>query len=303
MRVLLIAGGWSSEREVSLSGAGKIQEALLRLGHAVDFFDLSESFAQLPDRARACDFAFINLHGSPGEDGLVQAMLDRAGCPYQGAGPAGSFLALHKAASKTLFRDAGLPTPAWVLIPRGQQAPLPDSLRLPVFVKPNMGGSSLGAGRVTRAEEFAPALAAVFALGEDALVEEMVPGQEITCGVLDGKPLPLILIRPAKGAEFFDYAAKYQPQGAEEICPAPIPEALTARIQELAVAAHQSLGLAGYSRADFMVRDGEPWLLEVNTLPGMTATSLLPQAAARVGLSFEALVARLIELGLAARRA
>ncbi len=299
MRVLLIAGGWSSEREVSLSGGEKIRSALTALGHEVDFLDPLTSFADLPARARACDFAFINLHGSPGEDGLIQAMLDRVGCPYQGAGPAGSFLALHKAASKVLFADSGIPTPAWALIPRNVPAVFPEALRLPVFVKPNMGGSSLGAGKVERIEDFGPACAAVFALGEEALVEELIPGEEVTCGVLDGEPLPLILIRPAAGAAFFDYAAKYTPQGAEEICPAPIPEDQTRRIQELAVAAHKALGLRGYSRADFIMHQGEPWLLEVNTLPGMTATSLLPQSAARVGLNFEALVARLIELGLA----
>lgn len=303
MRVLLIAGGWSGEREVSLAGGEKIRSALLALGHQVDVLDPLHDFKDLPARAGACGFAFLNLHGSPGEDGLIQAMLDRAGCPYQGSGPAGSFLALHKAASKVLFARADIPTPAWALVPRGAASGLPASLSLPVFVKPNMGGSSLGAGRVDRAEDLPAALAAVFALGEDALVEEMVEGLEVTCGILDQTPLPLILIRPGAGSPFFDYHSKYAQDGAEEICPAPIPEDQAARIRELALAAHRALGLAGYSRADFMLRDGQPWLLEVNTLPGMTRTSLLPQAAAQAGMDFEALIARLMELGLAARPA
>ncbi len=299
MRVILVAGGWSNEREVSLSGAKGVGRAIEALGHDLRVVDLSHGFDALIEAARQADFAFINLHGSPGEDGLVQAVLDANGCPYQGTGPAGSFLALHKAASKSVLRAKGLPTPDWDFLP----APPPDGWRptvgYPLFAKPNMGGSSVGMRPVRTPDELGPALETIFAMDEEALLETFVPGQEITCSVLDGRPLPLIAIRPLGDSEFFDYTAKYTPRMAEEICPAPIDPALATRIGDLAVQAHDALGLEGYSRADFMVQNGEPTILEVNTLPGMTHTSLLPRSAAAAGMSFADLIARLMDLGLA----
>lgn len=301
MRMILIAGGWSTEREVSLSGAKGISEALKRLGHEVRFLDPALEFAQIVPLAAGADFAFLNLHGAPGEDGLIQAMLEEAGCPYQGAGPKASFLALNKAAAKAVYEKHGLRTPAWQLftnIPDEAHAP---GLPLPLFVKPNNGGSSVGMSRVDAAEDFLPALEKVFALGEPALVETCVPGQELTCAVLGESALPPIMIRPRPGTVFFDYANKYDKNGAEEICPAPVSPQLTAEIQAMATAAHKALGIAGYSRSDFMVaEDGTPYILETNTLPGMTPTSLLPKAAAAVGMDFDALVAELVRLGLAA---
>lgn len=300
MRVLLIAGGWSNEREVSLSGARKIESALRNLGHQVTFCDPSADFARLLDLAREHDFAFLNLHGSPGEDGLIQALLDRAGCPYQGAGPAGSFLALNKAAAKVVFERRGLPTPAWALACTPQDRERVKALGLPLFVKPNTGGSSLGMSLVRDEAGLDPALELVFGMGQPALAEVFVPGVELTCAVLGDRALPLIMIRP-KGAVFFDYKNKYDADGAEEICPAPVDGAVTRTVQDLAVKAHEALGLTGYSRADFIFSGGRAFLLEVNTLPGMTPTSLLPRAAATVGLDFPALIAELIRLGLEER--
>jgi D-alanine-D-alanine ligase len=297
MRILLIAGGWSDEREVSLSGARGIEDALRALGHEVVSFDPADRLVELPGVARNADFAFLNLHGAPGEDGLIQAMLERAGCPYQGTGPAGSFLALHKAAAKALFLDAGLLTPAWEYL----TAPPPESwepaIGYPLYVKPNLGGSSVGMGRAGDRTQLDAILALAFRHGSEVLVEEAVPGEEVTVAVLGNESLPAILIRPRRG-EFFDYASKYEQGGAEELCPAPISGTLTSRTAQIALEAHRVLGLQGYSRADFMVMDEVPYLLEVNTLPGMTPTSLLPQAAAAAGLDFPALVARLIELGM-----
>lgn len=297
MRVLLIAGGWSDEREVSLSGARGIENALFALGHEVILFDPTDRLTELPDAARNADFAFLNLHGAPGEDGLVQALLDRVGCPYQGAAPAGSFLALHKAAAKALFVDAGLRTPAWEFL----TAPPPEgwepSIGYPLYVKPNLGGSSVGMGRADDRAQLDAVLALAFRHGHEVLVEEALAGEEVTVAILGDEALPPILIRPKRG-EFFDYASKYEQGGAEEICPAPISRELTEETAAMAKAAHEVLGLQGYSRSDFMVKDGVPYLLEVNTLPGMTPTSLLPQSAAAAGLDFPALVARLIELGL-----
>ncbi len=310
MNVLLIAGGWSSEREVSLSGARVVRAALRDLGHTVTDYDPATSLDDLAEHARGKDFAFIGLHGSPGEDGLIQAMLERVGCPYQGADPAASLLALNKAASKTLFANAGLSTPPWILLNSQPEDGWQPSLDYPLFIKSNTGGSSLHMERVLREEDLAPALRRLFAVNPSYLVESAVSGHEITCAVLGNlqngeeisTALPPILIKPASGS-VFDYSCKYTPGGAEEICPAPISPELTRRIQAISLAAHRTLGISGYSRADFIVPDkGEPMLLEVNTLPGMTSTSLLPQEAAAVGISFEKLIARLMELGIARSR-
>lgn len=307
MRILLIAGGWSGEREVSLAGAAGLRTALSNLGHEVIDFDPSTEFDQLCDRAAECDFAFINLHGSPGEDGLVQALLESVNCPYQGADPRGSMLALDKAASKQVFRSHGLSTADWVYLPvppEGYENGLELPLRYPLFVKPNIGGSSVCMSRVDTPDQLPAALKCVFDFGEKPLVEEAVisddrcEAQEVTCAVLGDEALPPILIRPAEKSAFFDYHSKYTADAAEEICPAPIARDETSAIQEAALKAHRVLGLRGCSRADFILKDGIATLLEVNTLPGMTQTSLLPQAAAAAGYSFEELLARLIELGI-----
>lgn len=301
MRMILIAGGWSSEREVSLSGARGIGEALARLGHQVRFLDPALEFAEIIPAAKKADFAFLNLHGSPGEDGLIQAMLEEADCPYQGAGPRASFLALNKAAAKAVYAKAGLRTPDWRLFTGIPGEARETDLPCPLFVKPNTGGSSLGMSRVAAPEDFGPALDKVFALGQAALVETCVPGMELTCAVLADRALPVILIRPRSGTAFFDYENKYAADGAEEICPAPVDEALTGEVQAMSLAAHKALSIDGYSRSDFMVNAaGQPFILETNTLPGMTPTSLLPKAAAAVGLGFDALVAELVRLGLEA---
>ena len=302
MRILLIAGGWSTERDVSLSGAKSIEAALIRLGHQVTLFDPVRSLNGLTDAVKTRDFAFINLHGSPGEDGLVQAMLDAAGCPYQGSGPAGSFLALNKAASKEIFRARGLATPDWAFLAHDPGPDWKVDLPFPLFVKSNIGGSSLELYRADNQELLNAAMSRIFAAGREALIEPLVEGKDITCGVL-GNPgaeeaLPPVLILPRSG-QYFDYQSKYQKNGATERCPAPVPDSVTKAVQETALAAHRALGLRGYSRSDFILReDGVPMLLEVNTLPGMTDTSLVPQEAAAVGLSFEELIAKLIELGL-----
>lgn len=299
MRILLIAGGWSGERAVSLSGAAQIERALTGLGHTVTPFDPLPGFDGLIAAARDHDFAFLNLHGAPGEDGLIQAMLDAADVPYQGSGPEASFLALHKAAAKQIFRFRGIPTPEWTFLP---VPPGPDwecGLRFPLFVKPNDGGSSLDMRRAATHEELREALSPIFASGKQPLVEEAAPGFEMTCAVLGDEALPTILIRPKLCGDFFDYRSKYEQDGAEEICPAPVDDALSARVRELALRAHVALGCEGYSRSDFIVTDDGPVLLEVNTLPGMTPTSLVPRSAAAAGMSFEDLAARLIDLGLA----
>lgn len=298
MRILLIAGGWSNEREVSLSGACGIEAALLARGHTVTFCDLSADFDNLMALATAHDFAFINLHGAPGEDGIVQAVLDAAGCPYQGSGARGSLLALHKAASKQIFRHAGLLTPDWEFLPTQPAPPWQPALAYPLFVKSNTGGSSILLGRVHTRTALDALLGDIFTAGCEALIETALDGVELTCGVLGDMALPPILIRPIAGA-YFDYTSKYVQGGAEEICPAPLPEPVTRTVQDMALRAHNALGLEGYSRADFcLTPDNNVWLLETNTLPGMTGTSLIPQEAAVLGMDLGDLLERLIGLRL-----
>jgi D-alanine-D-alanine ligase len=309
MNILLILGGWSSERDVSLNGAVVIEKALLSLGHSVTRFDPQTSLDGLMNATRKADFAFIALHGSPGEDGLIQAMLDTVGCPYQGAGPAGSFIALNKAAAKEVLRDVGIPMPEGVFLAKKPGADWKPPFPFPVFIKGNTGGSSLGMERVKTAEELPAALERLFALGGEFIMEPEVKGIEVTCpvlGYLEGgvqvpRALEPILIRP-KASDIFDYVSKYAPGGADEICPAPIPDEMKKRIQDISLKAHTVLGLKDYSRADFILReDGSFVMLEVNTLPGMTSGSLIPKSAAVAGLSYEGLVAHLLELGLADR--
>ncbi len=300
MKVLLIAGGWSPERNISLMGAEPIRRALLELGHKVTLFKLDENFDAMLEAAKRHDAAFLNLHGQPGEDGLVQALLDRIGCPYQGTDAAGSFLALHKAAAKAVFRQAGLNTPKSLFLTAMPEEGWEPPLAYPLFAKSNTGGSSLHLFRLINPSELRPALQQIFESGSEALLEAFIPGREVTCGVLGNKALPPILISPKNA--FFDYHDKYSEADAVEICPAPLPQELLRRVQEAALAAHQALGLSGYSRADFIVReDGEIFILEINTLPGMTDVSLVPKAAAAAGLSYVSLVGKLLEMAVQRR--
>jgi D-alanine-D-alanine ligase len=299
MRILLIAGGWSSEWEIALLGAREITKALHDLGHEVVFLDPAHDLDKLLPTASTCDFAFINLHGSPGEDGLIQSLLDSVPLPYQGAGPAASQLALNKAATKIIYQRHGINTPDWAFIPAlDKKRPATISLPFPRVIKPCTAGSSVGIFFAESSQDFEAALLHKSLAGQDLLVEEQVRGREITCAVLDDTPLPPVLIIPRKG-DFFDYTSKYEDQGADEICPAPIEKDLTAKIQRMALTAHHVLGIDDYSRTDFIVdTKGNIFALETNTLPGMTRASLLPKEAHAAGMSFEELINRLITLGM-----
>lgn len=298
MKILLIAGGWSSERDISLRGAKGIAEALRGRGHIVTCFDLRDSFDALISTAKEHDFAFIILHGQPGEDGLVQAMLDTAGCPYQGSGPAGSFLALNKAAAKQIFRTQGLPTAKWEFLPVPPHSAWRPSLPYPIFAKSNTGGSSLHLGKAHDRQELDKLINEIFKAGDCVLLEEALEGKEVTCGVLGDQALPPVLIEPVMGA-YFDYESKYQSGGAREICPAPLEAALTERIQSIALACHKALGLRGISRTDFILgADNSLHILEVNTIPGMTTASLVPKEAQAQGMDFGDLLECLIALGM-----
>ncbi len=304
MKILIIAGGWSPEQDVSRKGAEIIHKTLKDRGHEVILYELENGFEELARLAKSVDVAFVNLHGSPGEDGLVQAFLENLNCPYQGSRPAPSLLALHKYAAKVLFQDAGIKVAKGFFLPsRPSEEKLDKLLQgmdYPLFIKSNNAGSSLHLYRVKDKTELLTSLHKIFEARHEALVEELVVGQEITCGVLGDKALPPVMIVP-KG-EFFDYSNKYAANGsagAEEICPAPISKELTEKIQDMALKAHKALGLSDYSRSDFIVDAAENcYILESNTLPGMTDNSLVPKEAKAIGLEFYELLEKLLEMAM-----
>ena len=304
MRIALIAGGRSGEREVSLAGAGEVEKALDREKYAVRRYDPATDLARLAADAPSLDMAFILLHGPLGEDGTMQGFLDLLGLPYQGSGVLGSAIAMDKNLAKILYRQAGLTVAPWEMAcPEDATAPerLLAVLSLPLVVKPIRQGSSLGMSIAHDRDSLAAGLEKAFAHDSKVMVEQYVRGREITGGVLGNRKLealPIVEIIPGAGHAFFDYQAKYQPGASREVCPADLPATVSAEAQRIALAAHRALQLEGYSRTDMIVAEDAIYVLETNTIPGMTPTSLLPQAAAAHGLPFPALLDRLIALAL-----
>ena len=306
--IALIFGGISSEREVSLNSGKQVLDALDKDKYDIVTYDPKTDIPRLVNDAAGIDCALIILHGPYGEDGTVQGLLDLLDIPYQGAGVLGSAVAMNKLLSKHLYEKAGLAVPSYELVQRGAPVDVDrivKQLGLPLVVKPVETGSSVGMSIVRDAALLGAAVDQALTFGPTAMIEAFIEGTEITCGVLgnqDPEALPLIEIIPGEKYEFFDYEAKYQPGATEEICPARIDDQLTQRAQACAVSAHNALYCQGYSRTDMILKDDVFYVLETNTIPGMTATSLFPQAAQAAGLSFSQLLDRLIELGMAARR-
>ncbi len=246
------------------------------------------------------DVVFLALHGGTGEDGTIQAFLDLVEVPYTGSGHWGSAAAMDKDVSKHLFRAAGIPTPDWLMAPVGEEE-AEGRLGFPVVVKPNKQGSTIGLTLVRRAEDLQKAIDWARRYDDEVMLEKFIEGREFTVGVLRDRALAVGEIIP-EGADIFDYESKYQAGGAREIFPANLDAESAARIADLALRAHRALKLRDYSRVDFrMDRDGMFFCLEVNTLPGMTAMSLLPQSAAAVGISFPALCDEICRLAIARR--
>ena len=304
LTVALLSGGISSEREVSLNSGKQVFEALDKAKYTIIRYDPKTDLPKLMTDAKKIDVALVILHGPYGEDGTVQGLLDLLGIPYQGAGVLGSAVAMNKLISKQLYHQAGLPVPPYVVLNRGDAVD-PDGLvrrlGLPLVVKPVEGGSSVGMSIVRGAEELEAAVEKALEFDRSLLVEAFVEGTEVTGGVLGNdrpEALPLIEIIPGEGYEFFDYEAKYKPGATTEICPARIDESMAEKARGYAVAAHLALACRGYSRTDMILKNKELFVLETNTIPGMTATSLFPQAAAAAGLPFGQLLDRLIELSL-----
>jgi len=308
IRLALIAGGRSGEREVSLAGAAEVEKALDQNKYRVTRYDPATDLARLAADADSIDVAFVLLHGRFGEDGTMQGFLEMLGIPYQGAGVLGSAMAMDKNLAKTMYRLHDLPVADWRMADRADiDAPeqLVDALGLPLVIKPVREGSSLGMSIVNQPEELAPALEKAFAHDHEVMVEQFVSGREITVGVIGNETpeaLPLVEIIPGEEFAFFDYQAKYEQGASREICPAEVDESIRIKAQQYALTAHKALHLRGYSRTDMIVRGDDLVLLETNTIPGMTPTSLLPQAAAAHGLDYSALLDRLIELALASDR-
>jgi D-alanine-D-alanine ligase len=304
LRLALIAGGKSSEREVSLKSGAQVYQALNKDKYDIRRYDPLTDLGRLVQDAKELDAALIIMHGRGGEDGSMQGLLDLLEIPYQGSGVLASALAMNKELSKAIYQQAGLRVPRALIFNRAK-APSPaeiaSDLKLPVVIKPVNEGSSIGVTKAVTLEALEAGLAKAFALDHRVLVEGFIQGTEVTGGVLGNaqlQALPLVEIIPASSYAFFDYEAKYQPGATQEICPARVDAGLTRRAQECALTAHRALGCRGYSRTDMMIKDGEVYVLETNTIPGMTATSLFPQGAQAAGIDFSTLLDTLINLAM-----
>lgn len=337
MKVTVVCGGLSPERDVSISTGSCVARALRERGHHVALVDLFLGNAEAaadPDAAftttqeemysvreqepdleairrersgagligpgvialcAAADIAFLALHGAEGENGKLQACLDLFEIPYTGSGYMASALAMNKELSKVVFRRAGIPTPPSVTLRRGDA--VPEEIGFPCVVKPCSGGSSVGTSIVRCQEDLPGALGLAFSCDGEVLVEKYIKGRELTVGVMDGAAMPVIEIIPKTG--FYDYKNKYQAGLTEDLCPAPLTAEETDRIQRLAERVYAALGLQVYGRGDFLMEEsGELYCLEVNTLPGMTPTSLIPQMAAAQGMSYGELCERIIHISM-----
>ena len=352
MKIVVLAGGLSSERYVSLSTGTSVCRALRKRGHKavlVDMFLGLENFDGRPEdvfdapdglcgeavistvapdldairasrkdkstskfgpgvleACKAADIVFLGLHGECGEDGRVQAAFDLLGIPYTGAGYLSSGMAMDKAITKTVMERAGVRTAPWqdITYTEADIPRLTEELEVPCAVKVVNGGSSLGLALPDTKEELEKALHEMLSYGNHIIVEKKIFGRELTVGVLGDTYLPAVEIIPQNDSAYFDYAAKYQAGGSLEVCPADITEDEWRDMGEATLRLYHALGLSAYSRADFILdNEGKAWCLEINTLPGMTGASLLPKEAAAIGMSYEDLCEKIIELSFAARRA
>jgi len=293
LNVVVMLGGPSAEREVSLRSGAAAADALRSLGHNVREVDPRDDSWSLPADT---DVVFLALHGTYGEDGTVQQRLEELGVPYTGCDSAASQVAFDKVLTKQLCMAAGVPTARFVVL-NSPNTSWPMGWDPPVVLKPVRQGSSVGLQFVERVSDWSKALAEAFRHDAQVLMEEKIAGREVTVGILADEPLPLVEVRPETGQ--YDYQSKYTTGATEYLCPAPFDAATTARIQAAGFGAFKAVGGRDYARVDIMVRpDGEPVVLEVNTLPGMTETSLLPKAAAAAGISYAGLCQRMIDLAL-----
>lgn len=331
MRIAVLMGGTSAEREVSLASGQGVVKALRERGHEVHTIDTARGFIPeaeertlLPegvrreppaDEARAldpaelgripqltgADVAFLALHGGIGEDGTLQALLDLLGIAYTGTGMLGSGIAMDKDVTKRLLRDAEVPTLPWRIARSPEFTVDPDAIDdfvgYPCIVKPSRQGSSVGLTIVEQPDKLRAAIADSGRYDTEVMIERYVRGRELTVGILGDRPLPPVEIRPKKG--IYDYESKYTAGMTEYLCPAPIDQELTSQVQAYALRAFRVLKLRGYARIDFILAKERLFCLEANTLPGMTATSLLPKGAAAAGIDYPELCDRIVRMALA----
>ncbi|WP_320412357.1 D-alanine--D-alanine ligase [Candidatus Manganitrophus noduliformans] len=295
-RIGVLMGGMSAEREVSLKSGRAIAASLDRLGYTAVPIDVDSEVAQTL-RAKRIEIAFNALHGRYGEDGAIQGVLEVMRVPYTGSGILASALGMDKIASHDLFQSHGIPVPPFqVLTEEALSGFRADGLSFgfPVVVKPAMEGSSVGVTIVSGPGEIDSALKEAFQYGPRILIEKYISGMEVQVGILGSEALGAIEIRPK--TKFYDYTAKYVPGMSEHLFPAPLPPDVYQKVLDWGLKAHHVLGCTGYSRVDLLVDERKrPYVLEVNTLPGMTETSLLPEIARGVGIDFDALVERILE--------
>jgi D-alanine-D-alanine ligase len=304
-RVAVLKGGSSLERQVSLRSGGRVEDALERLGHEVVPIDVG---ADLISRLRATspDVAFVAMHGRDGEDGTVQELLEILGIPYTGSGVLACERSIDKVLTKHLLIEAGLPTPeffsfnetAFERLGAGQTLPaIEERLEFPIVVKPARGGSALGIKFASAASDVPGALVNAFSYDDRVLLERYVAGRDLAVSIVDGSALPIVEAVPVE-EHFYDFEARYEIGRTRFVCPAALPAEVTERAQSIALDAYRVLGLYGFGRIDLMLEEpsGELYVLEANAIPGLTETSLLPQAADAGGLGFDAVVARVLEL-------
>jgi D-alanine-D-alanine ligase len=304
LTIALLSGGISSEREVSISSGDQVYEALDHNKYNVIRYDPKTDLPQLVADATKIDAALIILHGPYGEDGTVQGLLDLLEIPYQGSGVLGSAIGMNKLASKHLYEKSGLLVPPYIVIGKKDSLDADacvQRLGLPLVVKPVGSGSSVGISIVKSKDLLKEAVDKAFGQDSMVLIEAHIDGIELTGGVIGNdqlEALPIIEIIPSESFDFFDYEAKYTAGATNEICPARINDMMTQKAQEIAKTAHKALFCKGYSRTDIILKDQDMYVLETNTIPGMTATSLLPLAAGEAGIPFSQLLDRLIELSI-----
>jgi D-alanine-D-alanine ligase len=304
INVALLSGGISSEREVSVKGGDQVFEALDKDKYNITRYDPKYDLERLVADASGIDIALIILHGPYGEDGTVQGLLDLLSVPYQGSGVLGSALAMNKLLTKQIYELSGIPSPPY-LVARKTDNVTPgayvEKLGLPLVIKPVVGGSSIGMSIVKSEEDIENAITLAFENDDTVLIESYIQGTELTGGVLgndDLVSLPIIEIIPDKEYEYFDYEAKYTPGATQEICPARIDDTVEKKAKSYAKLAHKALFCNDYSRTDMIFQNGDIFVLETNTIPGMTETSLIPLAAKAAGFSFSGLLDKLIELSM-----
>jgi len=305
-RIGVLMGGQSSEREVSLRTGQAVYQSLLRRGYDAVVIDVTDRLHRdLTDQR--VQIAFLSLHGPGGEDGTMQGFLETIGLPYTGSGVQASAVSMHKAITKTLLTAHDIPVPGGTVVPRGASPSLAKlltsaRLKLPVVVKPASQGSTIGVTIVRHSKEWKPALALAHRYDADAMVESYIPGHEVTVSILGGAtaaPTVLPAVEIVAPGGFYDFSAKYQKGKTQYLCPAPLPAKMLREIAELGKRTYHVLGCEGAARVDFRITPrGRPYVLEINTVPGMTETSLLPMAAARAGIDYDSLVEWILQSAL-----